>query len=161
VKHAVFHRQVFLSANQNRKGKSAMTKSKASKPKSSTSRSGGVNIGGGSKVNIKGDFVGRDKVTTTTTGMKGDEIARLFEPVLKTVTAQAPADKRIEAEAKVAELQQQAQSKAPNIGVVGKALKWLKQNVPGASSALNTVLNQPIIGQGIKDIAAVILENGD
>ncbi|HEY4691762.1 MAG TPA: hypothetical protein VIK33_20820 [Anaerolineae bacterium] len=114
-------------------------------------RSGGVDISG-KNVKIGGDVVGRDKI------VKGGDVAKAFEP-LKAALKQAPADKMAEAEQKVADLQAQAQSKTPDIGVVGKALKWLKKNVPGVSGALNTVLNQPIIGQGIKDIAAVILED--
>ncbi len=116
---------------------------------------GGVRIRG--NVTVGGDIVGRDKIT----GLKGDEVAKLFEQVLVTVKQAAPAGKQAEAEQKVAEIQKQAASKTPDVGVVGKALKWLKKNVPGVSTALNTALSQPIIGQGIKDIAAVILEEDE
>ncbi len=119
------------------------------------SRSGGVNIRG-NVGKVGGDIVGRDK--TTTSGLKGDEVASLFGQVLATVKQQAPAEKLAEAEQKIAELQAQVQSKTPDVGIVGKTLKWLKKNVPGVSGALNSVLSQPIIGQGIRDIAAVILD---
>ena len=125
--------------------------------KRTQSRSGGIDIKG--NVTAGSDIVGRDKITTS--GLKGDEVAKLFEQVLTTVRQQAPADKQAEAEQKVAELQAQVQSKKPDVGVVGKTLKWLKKNVPGVSGALNTVLSQPIIGQGIKDIAAVILDDDE
>jgi len=44
-------------------------------------QSGGVNISGGS-VNVGGDIVGRDKITTTTTttyGISGDQLAALLK----------------------------------------------------------------------------------
>ena len=111
----------------------------------------------GSKTTVsQGDYVGRDKIVT---GLKGDELSHLFAPLLAAVRQQAPADKQAEAEQKVAQLQQQVKAKTPDIGLVGKALKWLKSNVPGVSGALSAALHQPVIGQGIKDIAAVILED--
>ena len=135
-------------------------------------RSGSVNIRTG------GDYVGGDKigggkagrdslaaggniVRVTGSGhtVSGGELGRLFEPVTSAVQQQAPPDKLAEAEQKIADLQAQVKAKQPNIGLVGKTLKWLKQNVPGVSGALSTVLSQPIIGQSIKDIAAVILED--
>jgi len=122
--------------------------------KKTEGREGGVNIGGNATVG--GDVVGRDKITSS--GLKGDEISSLFEQLLTTTKQAAPPDKQAEAEQKIAELQAQVKAKTPDIGVVGKSLKWLKKNVPGVSGALNTVLSQPIIGQGIKDIAAVVLD---
>lgn len=116
---------------------------------------GGVRIRG--NVTVGGDIVGRDKIT----GLKGDEVARLFEQATSAVKRQAPPDKQAEAQQKIAAIRAQAQSKTPDVGVVGKALKWLKKNVPGVSTALNAALSQPIIGQGIKDIAAVILEGDE
>jgi hypothetical protein len=130
-----------------------MTK-RASKKKTE-SRSGGVNISG-KQVSVGGDVVGRDKITSS--GLKGDELAGLFEPLLAATQQSAPPEKLAEAEKIIAELQEQSKAKTPDIGVVGKSLKWLKKNVPGVSGALNTVLSQPIIGQGIKDIAAVVLD---
>lgn len=53
------------------------------KKKTSASRSGGVNIGGG-KVTVGGDIVGRDKVTTTT-GLTGAEVAKIFDSVYKKI----------------------------------------------------------------------------
>ena len=117
-------------------------------------REGGVNIGGNASVG--GDVVGRDK--TTTMGLTGDQVAKLFEPLTTSVRQSAPPDKVDEAMQKIAELEAQVKSKSPNMGVVGQTLKWLKKNVPGVSAALNTVLGQPIVGQAIKDIAAVVLE---
>jgi hypothetical protein len=120
----------------------------------SSRQSGGVNFGKGSTVTVGGDIVGRDKIA----GVTGDQLVKMFEPVLS-VIEKAPAGKQSEAEAKVKELQEQLKAKEPDLGIVGKSLKWLKQNVPGVSTALNTVLNQPIIGKAVKDIAAVILDD--
>jgi hypothetical protein len=128
---------------------------KRASKKKTESRSGGVDISG-QKVSVGGDVVGRDKITSS--GLKGDELAGLFEPLLATTKQAAPPEKLAEAEKTIAELQEQIGAKTPDIGIVGKSLKWLKKNVPGVSGALNTVLSQPIIGQGIKDIAAVVLD---
>ncbi len=120
-------------------------------------RSGGTDItaDGGGTINITGDVVGRDKITS---GMTGEQISKAFEPLLTTVRRELPSEQLAEAEQRIAELQEQAKAKTPDIGIVGKSLKWLKKNVPGVSGALNTVLSQPIIRQGIKDIAAVVLD---
>ena len=134
---------------------------KAKVASDSTSIRAGGDYVGGSKITPGGDYAGRDIIKTTTTGLKGDELARLFEQVLTSVKQHAPTEKQAEAAQKVAELQEQVKAKQPNIGLVGKTLKWLKNNVPGVSSMLSTVLSQPIIGQGIKDIAAVILEDDE
>jgi len=145
---------------------------KKSTSKKANRRSGGVNIRaggdyvGGSK--IGGGKAGRDslaaggnivRVTGSGHTVAGGELGRLFEPVASAIRQQAPPDRLAEAEQKIAELQEQVKARQPDIGLVGKTLKWLKKNVPGVSSALSTVLSQPIIGQSIKDIAAVILED--
>ena len=145
---------------------------KKSTSKRANRRSGSVNVRAG------GDYVGGDKIGGGKAGrdslaaggnivhvtgrghtVTGGELGRLFEPVASAIQQQAPPDKLAEAEQKIAELQAQVKAKQPDIGLVGKTLKWLKMNVPGVSSALSTVLSQPIIGQSIKDIAAVILED--
>lgn len=105
---------------------------------------------------VGGDTVGRDKVTTT--GAQADQLAAAFAQLMQ-VAQQVPAARQAEAMQKVDELQKQLKAKEPNLGLIGQSLKWLKKNIPGVSAALNTVLNQPIIGQGIKDVAAVILED--
>ena len=145
---------------------------KRSTSKKLKARSSGVSIKAG------GDYVGGSKISAGKAGrdslaaggnivrvtgsghtVAGGELGRLFEPVASAIQQQAPPDKLAEAEQKIAELQAQVKAKQPDIGLVGKTLKWLKKNVPGVSSALSTVLSQPIIGQSIKDIAAVILED--
>jgi hypothetical protein len=145
------------------------------------SQSGGVNIGG-NVGKVGGDIVGGDKVThgdsvnvsdvgagaavaagrgASASVQTGAETSKLFEELLNQVTQQAPAEKQAEAQQKVALLQEQVKAKQPDVGLVGKALKWLKKNVPGVSSTLKSVLNQPIIGQSIKDVATVILEDDE
>jgi hypothetical protein len=52
-----------------------------------TGRSGGVNISGHAKVDVKGDIVGRDKVTAG----GANELAQLFAS-LRTAIQAAPAD---------------------------------------------------------------------
>lgn len=158
-----------------------MTKQPAKPKKKAASRSGGVSIGG-NVGRVGGDIVSGDKTVhgddikigdvgagaavgvgrgARASVKTGADAAKLFEQVAALVKQNAPTDKQAEAQQKVAELQEQAQATKPDIGIVGKSLKWLKKNVPGVSGALNTVLSQPIIGQGIKDIAAVILEDED
>jgi len=143
-------------------------------------RSGGINIGG-NVGNVGGDIVGGDKKET----VHGDKITmgdvgagaavaagrgasakvqsgvsgELMKELLTFVKQEAPAGVQAEAEEQVAALEEQVKAKEPDLGVVGKSLKWLKKNVPGVKGALDTVLGQPLIGQGIKDIAAVILDD--
>jgi len=153
------------------KERTKMTKKRtAAKKNKAESGSGNINISGsikagghvvtGDMTQAGGNIAGRDMISTHT-GVKGDEVAKLFEQVSSAIKQQAPAEKRAEAGQKVAELQEQVRAKQPDVGLVGKTLKWLKKNVPGVSSTLSTVLSQPIIGQGIKDIAAVILEDDE
>ena len=124
-------------------------------------QSGGINFGDGAQVS-GGNFVGHDNLGTmnsSTGGATPDQYAKLFEPLISAIKQQAPADKLVEAEQKIAEIQEQVKAKQPNVGIVGAALKWVKKNVPGASEILKTALNQPIVGQAVKDLATVILED--
>jgi len=104
---------------------------------------------------VGGDKVGGDKITT---GAQADQLAAAFAQLM-TIVQQAPPARQAEAAQKVEELQKQIKAKEPNLGLIGQSLKWLKKHVPGVSAAVNAVLNQPIVGQGIKDVAAVILED--
>lgn len=124
---------------------------------SNGNQEGGVTFSGSGSVNVQGDVVGRDKVTTA--GAKVDEIAKLYESLTAQVKALAPADKQGELEQKIALLEEQTKSKSPDLNVVGGALKWIKKNVPGASTILKTLLNQPIVGAVVKGAAQLVLDD--
>jgi hypothetical protein len=157
-----------------------MAKKKGKREEDDKGRSGGINIGG-NVGNVGGDIVGGDKKET----VHGDKITMgnvgagaavaagrgasasiqsgvsggLMKELLSFVKQEAPPAVQAEAEQQVAALEEQVKAKEPDLGIVGKSLKWLKKNVPGVQGALDTVLSQPLIGQGIKDIAAVILDD--
>ncbi len=117
---------------------------------------GGVTFSGSGSVTVQGDVVGRDK--NVTSGVKLDEVAKLFEQLNSQVRTMAPADKQAELETKIAELEKQARAKEPDVNVVGSVLKWIKKNVPGASAVVKTVLNQPVVGSVIKGVASLVLD---
>jgi len=106
-------------------------------------QSGGVNIGG-SVGSVGGDIVGRDKITGAPSAAALDEALR---PLLEAVRA-APTERRAEAEAKVAELKQEAakgKDKADD-GVMAKLVDGLVGLVPAAASAVVGAFATPILG---------------
>lgn len=107
--------------------------------------SGGVNISGGS-VHIGGDVVGRDKITTVTTGLSGDQLNQLFVPLMSALRT-APPEKQNEAMQKAEELKREvAKGKEANDKVMAKIVEGLVGLVPSAIGAVVGMFATPILG---------------
>jgi hypothetical protein len=53
----------------------------------SNNQGGGLHINAGGNIHIGGDMVGRDKITTVTTGFSGDQFNQLFAPLMNALRA--------------------------------------------------------------------------
>jgi hypothetical protein len=106
---------------------------------------GGVNISG-STVHIGGDVVGRDKITTVTTGLSGDQLNQLFAPLMNALRTASP-EKQTEAMQKAEELKKEiAKGKEANDGVMAKIVDGLVELVPGAVGSVVGMFATPILG---------------
>jgi hypothetical protein len=84
-----------------------------------TGRSGGVNISGHAKVDVKGDIVGRDKVTAGSV----DELEQLFAS-LNAAIQHAPADQNDLAQAS-RELHDELAQPEPDLGKIDRLKRLL------------------------------------
>lgn len=108
-------------------------------------QSGGVSIRGGS-VHVEGDVVGRDKITTVTTGLSGDQLKQLFAPLMNALQA-APPEKQNEAIQKAEELKKEvAKGKEANDGAMARIVDGMVALVPGAVGAVVGMFASPILG---------------
>jgi hypothetical protein len=105
-------------------------------------QSGGINISG--KVDtVHGDMVGHDKIVGAPSPAALDDALR---PVIEAIRA-APADKKPEAEEKLAALKQEAaKGKNADDSVVAKLVDGLVGLVPGAVSAVVSAFATPVLG---------------
>jgi hypothetical protein len=123
----------------------------------SNNQSGGVNISGGT-VHIDGDVVGRDKITTVTTGLSGDQLNQLFAPLMSALRA-APPEKQKEAMQKAEELRKEvAKGKKANDGVMAKIVDGLVALAPGAIGAVVGLFATPILGDIAGPVTKYVLD---
>ncbi len=117
-------------------------------------QSGGVYISG--KVgSVGGDIVGHDKITGIHSVAALDDALR---PLIEAI-GDAPAEKRAEAEAKLAALKQEAaKGKDANDGVIAKLVDGLVGLVPGAASAVVSVFATPILGGMAGPVTGFVLD---
>jgi hypothetical protein len=109
--------------------------------KPSQGQSGGVNISG-TVGSVAGNIVGRDMIG----GPSVAALSETFPPLIELIAA-APSDKRPEAEAKLAQLQQEAANgKDANDGAIAKIIDRLVDLVPTAASAVVGAFGTPILG---------------
>lgn len=116
---------------------------------------GNVNTGGGA-------FVGRDRVTTTTTihsGLSGDDLESLFTVLLAEVLRQASPARQAEAAGQVRALKAEAgKGKDADDGVLARIVNGLADLVPGAVGELAGLFASPVL-QGIAGpVTKIILE---
>ena len=122
--------------------------------KTSEGQSGGVNIGG-NVGSVGGDIVGRDKIVGVPSAAALESALR---PLIEAIGA-APADKRAEAEAKLAALKQEAaKGKDANDGVMAKLVDGLVELVPGAASAVVSAFATPILGAIAGPVTSFVLD---
>jgi hypothetical protein len=129
---------------------------------------GGAYIGGGVRVN-GGDFVGRDQVihgdqyrardisgqqvafgreaqVEVTTGLSGEEIDRLFKPLMDAVGRATP-DKQVEAKEMAEALKREVQkADMADDTTMAKLINGLVELVPGAMSTVTSMFATPIMG---------------
>jgi hypothetical protein len=123
----------------------------------SNNQSGGVNISG-STVHISGDVVGRDKITTITSGLSGDQLNQLFAPLMSALRA-APPEKQNEAIQKAEELKKEvAKGKDANDGALARIVDGLVALVPGAVGAVVGMFATPILGGIVGPVTKFVLD---
>ena len=115
----------------------------AMREKTGEGQSGGINIGG-SVGYVGGSIVGRDQITGVPSAAALDDALR---PLIEAVR-DAPAEKRAEAEAKLAALKQEAAKgkSAADDKVMAKLVDGLVGLVPGAASAVVSAFATPLLG---------------
>jgi hypothetical protein len=124
---------------------------------------GGAFVGG--SVSAGGDFVGRDKVTTTHHGLGSDEIAALFNQVYQQIERRPP-DPNVDKE-EIQETTQKIQEEVQkgedaNVTKVERWLKILKDTAPDVLEVTAGVLVNPVAGvaDGIRRVAARMRSEG-
>jgi hypothetical protein len=110
--------------------------------KPSDGQSGGLNISGTIGA-VHGDLVGRDKIVGAPSAA---ELDRALKPLIDAVSAE-PSGKRLEAEAKLAVLKQEAaKGEKANDRTIADLVDGLVKLVPGAVSAVVSAFATPILG---------------
>jgi len=103
-------------------------------------------IHAGGNVTIGGDVVGRDKITTVTTGFSHEQLNQLFAPLMSALRAASP-EKQTEAIQKAEELKKEvAKGKDANDRVMAKIVDGLAALVPGAVGTVVGMFATPILG---------------
>lgn len=116
--------------------------------------SGGVNISG-AVGSVGGDIIGRDKIVGIPSAAALDDALR---PLLDAVKA-APPQVQPEAEAKLAELKQQAaKGKDANDRVMAKLLDELVGLIPAAASAVGSAFATPVLGALVGPLTSFVLD---
>jgi len=111
--------------------------------------SGKFNISIGSATDSQ-IVVGDYNTVSQKVGLSPEEVERLrgaFASMRATVEAQAPAERRAEALAQAAELEQAVVAEEPDPGRVRKVLHWFRDNLPELAGAVTTVLVNPLVGK--------------
>lgn len=109
-------------------------------------QSSGFRINAGGNVTIGGDVVGRDKITTTTTGLSGDELNQVFLPLINALRA-APPEKQTEAMQKAEDLKKEvAKGEKADDGVMADIVEGLVALIPGAIGSVVSMFATPILG---------------
>jgi len=122
--------------------------------KADEGRSGGVNITG-SVGSVGGDIVGRDKIVGAPSAADLDSVLRALAEAIKA----APPDKRIAAEAKLADLKQEAgKGKDANDSVIAKLVDGLVGLVPAATSAVVSAFATPILAGIAGPVTGFVLD---
>ena len=122
--------------------------------KTGEGQSGGVNITG-TIGSVGGDIVGRDKIIGAPSAAALDAA---LKPLIEAIGA-APAEKRAEAEAKLAELKHEAaKGKDANDGVMARIVDGLVGLVPAAATAVVSAFATPILGGIAGPVTSFVLD---
>jgi hypothetical protein len=116
---------------------------------------GGAAYVGGNVHVTGGDFVGRDKINR---GSSPDELAPLFESLLKVVKEQSPPVVQAQATAKVAELKAEVQKgRDADDGKLAGIVEGLAGMVPGAIGSVVRMFASPILTGLIGPVTKYVL----
>lgn len=114
-------------------------------------RSGGVNFGSGN-VTVGGDVVGRDKITTTNTGLSGEDVANLFASIYQQIDAKPnlpPRDKEdLKADVRdvEAETAKVAQGQKADESFLERRLRSIKRMAPDILDVIASTFASPSLG---------------
>lgn len=116
-------------------------------------RSGGVDINAsGGSVNITADVVGRDKITTTNTGLSGEEIAKLFASIYQQIDTKPdlpPRDKD-DLKADVKDVEDEtakvAKGQQPDESFLERRLRSIKRMAPDILDVIVSTFASPSLG---------------
>ncbi len=116
-------------------------------------RSGGVDINAsGGSVNITADVVGRDKITTTNTGLSGEDVAKLFASIYQHIDAKADLKPRekddLKAEVKEVETEttKVAQGQKPDESFLERRLRSIARMAPDILDVIASTFASPALG---------------
>jgi CHAT domain-containing protein len=115
-------------------------------------RSGGVNFGSSGNITIGGDVVGRDKITTTNTGLSGAEIADLFKSIYQQVEAKSNLSSRDKEDLKAdvkdveAETAKVARGQKPDESFLERRLRSIKRMAPDILDVIAGTFASPTLG---------------
>ncbi|HKZ83076.1 MAG TPA: hypothetical protein VJ793_05410 [Anaerolineae bacterium] len=128
-----------------------------SKKTTTINRSGGIDISaGGGTINVTGDLTGRDKVTTTTTGVTAEDFAKLFDVVYKRMERLPPSVDKADVREAVETIETEAKKEAtrgepPDEKLVKLSAQSLINMAPDILEVAAATLASPAAG-----VAAVI-----
>lgn len=121
-------------------------------------QSGSFHISAGGNVTVGGDMVGRDKITTVTTGLSGDQLTQLFAPLMNALRT-APPEKQNDAMQKAEELKKEvAKGKDANDRTMAKIINGLVALVPGAIGAVVGMFATPILSSVAGQFTKFVLD---
>ena len=133
-----------------------MTKRRKARNASIDQRSGGVYISGSGDVRVKGDLVGRDKITQA-----GDdrEFEALFAELVETIrNSQAlSGDEKQDLIAKGEELKAELEQPEPDLGKVGRLKQFLLAKGDWITAAVGAVFQYPPVQETLKNAAQRVI----
>jgi CHAT domain len=121
--------------------------------KQTINRSGGVDVdASGGTVNITGDLVGRDKITTTNTGLSVEDVAKLFTSIYQQIEARPNLPSRDKDDLKAdvkdveAETAKVAQGQKPDESFLERRLRSIKRMAPDILDVIASAFASPTLG---------------
>jgi hypothetical protein len=113
---------------------------------------GKYNISFGGNVTSSQIVTGDYNHVAQTVGLTPEDVAALrgvFADLRTTVATDAPPERREEAAAQVAELEQALVAKEPDPGRVRRAVRWFRDNAPQVVGAVTSVVINPLVGKAV------------
>jgi hypothetical protein len=115
-------------------------------------RTGGVYISDRARVNVDGDLVGRDKITSA---LATDEFNGLFTRLLEAVEQSQdlnPQEKK-ETQSKSEELKEELKQSEPDLGKLDRLKKFISSKGGAIAAATGAIFQYPPVQELVKSIA--------